>query len=167
MLKLAHEKEALGFYVSGHPLSHYQRILPRLTSHSTASFEEEADISDEIRMAGVIADFQVKITQKEERMAVFQLEDMTGRIEVVVYPEPYKRFYNTLQEGILVWVKGRFQLDGEIHKIYLSQILPLDEAAQKLAKRFVVRLLAPTSTTPFSRRCGDPGEIARRVPGRV
>jgi len=162
MLKLAHEKEALGFYVSGHPLSHYQRILPRLTSHSTASFEEEADIPDEIRMAGVIADFQVKITKKEERMAVFQLEDMTGRIEVVVYPEPYKRFYNTLQEGILVWVKGRHQLDGEIHKIYLSQILPLDEAAQKLAKKFIVRLPARDFDDAFLQ---DMREALEKSPG--
>ncbi|HNQ81396.1 MAG TPA: DNA polymerase III subunit alpha [Candidatus Aminicenantes bacterium] len=162
MLKWSYEKEALGFYISGHPLSHYRRILPRLTSHSTASFEEEADIPEEIRVAGVIADFQMKKTKKDERMAVFQLEDLTGRVEVVVYAEPYKRYYHVLQEGSLVWIKGHYQLDGETHKIYLSHILPLEEAAQKLAKKFVVRLPArPLNEAVLQ----DMREVLEKSPG--
>ncbi len=158
----------MGFYISGHPLSHYRRILPRLTSHSTASFEEEADIPEEIRVAGVIADFQMKKTKKDERMAVFQLEDLTGRVEVVVYAEPYKRYYHVLQEGSLVWIKGHYQLDGETHKIYLSHILPLEEAAQKLAKEIRRPAARPPPERGRSpRHAGSAGEIARRMPGRV
>ena len=162
MARLANEKEALGLYLSGHPLSHYQRILSRLTSHSTDSFEEEADIPDEIRMAGVITDLQIKKTKKDERMAVFQLDDAVGRIEVVVYPDPYKRFYGAFQEGALVWVKGRHQMDGESHKLYLSQVMLLDEAAQKLAKKFVVRLPARDLEDAF---LDEVYEVMDRFPG--
>jgi len=140
MIRLANEKEALGLYLSGHPLSHYQRVLPRLTTHTTEALEGETDISDEIRLAGVISDLQMKKTKKDERFCVFQLDDAVGRIEVVCYTEAYKRFYTVLLDGALVWIKGRFQIDGESRKVILSLIMPLDEAAQKLARKFIVRL---------------------------
>jgi DNA polymerase-3 subunit alpha len=162
MTRLANEKEALGLYLSGHPLSHYQRILPRLTSHTTEALESDDDIPEEIRMAGVITDLQLKKTKKDERMAVFQLDDAVGRIEVVVYTEPYKRFYGVLQDGALVWIKGRYQMDGESRKVYLSLIMPLDEAAQKLAKKFVVRIPAREMDDAF---LDELYEVMDRFPG--
>jgi DNA polymerase-3 subunit alpha len=149
LLKLSYEKDALGFYISGHPLSQYQRVLPRLTSHAVADLDDERDASAEVRLAGVIADFRLTKTRKEERMAVFQLEDMTGRIEIVAFPETYKRSYDHLREGVMVWLKGKFQSEGENRKILLSLLLPLDEAAQKLAKRFVIRLAASVFEDAF------------------
>lgn len=140
MTRLAYEKEALGLYLSGHPLSHYQRILPRLTTCSMDRLENGADIPEEIRLAGVIADLQMKKTKKDERFAVFQLDDAAGRIEVVCYTEAYKRFYSVLEEGALVWIKGRYQADGENRKVILSLAMPLADAAQKLAKKFTVRI---------------------------
>jgi len=162
LLKLSYEKDALGFYLSGHPLSQYQRILPRLTSHTVAELDDERDASAEVRLAGVIADFRGTKTRKEERMAVFQLEDMTGRIEVVAFPETYKRCYDHLREGIMVWMKGKFQSEGESRKILLSQMMPLDEAAQKLAKRLVLRIAASAFEDAFLE---EMREVLEKSPG--
>jgi DNA polymerase-3 subunit alpha len=74
---------------------------------------------------------------------------MTGRIEIVAFPETYKRSYDHLREGVMVWLKGKFQSEGENRKILLSLLLPLDEAAQKLAKRFVIRLAASVFEDAF------------------
>jgi DNA polymerase III alpha subunit len=65
---------------------------------------------------------------------------MTGRIEVVAYPEMYTRFYTHIQDGLLAWIKGNYRIDGERRKILLSAILPMDQAVSKLAKKFVVRI---------------------------
>jgi len=142
MTKLGYEKEAVGFYISGHPLSHYRRSLPRLTTHTAASLEEtgEDDAPDEVKVAGVISELRAAKTRKDERMAVFQLEDMTGRVEVVAYPEMYTRYYTHFQDGLLAWIKGKYQIDGERRKILLSAILPMDQAVSKLAKKFVIHL---------------------------
>ncbi|MBN1939418.1 MAG: hypothetical protein JW843_07520 [Candidatus Aminicenantes bacterium] len=142
MAKLGFEKEAVGFYISGHPLSHYRRSLPKMTTHTSASLEEteEDNAPDEVKVAGVISELRAAKTRKDERMAVFQLEDMTGRVEVVAFPDMYSRFYTHIQDGLLVWLKGNYRIEGERRKILLSAILPMETAVSKLAKKFVVRL---------------------------
>ena len=142
-LLLSYEKDALGFYITGHPLAQYRKILPRLTSHEIAELDEERDLNADVRLAGGIVEYKVTKTKKDERMAVFQLEDMTGRIEVVAFPEAYKRHYDHLREGLMVWVKGKFLGEADSRKVSLQQILPLDEAQQRLAKKFVIRVFAP------------------------
>jgi DNA polymerase-3 subunit alpha len=117
-----------------------------------AELDDERDASAEVRLAGVIADFRVTKTRKEERMAVFQLEDMTGRIEIVAFPETYKRSYDHLREGIMVWLKGKFQSEGENRKIL----------AQKLAKRFVIRLAASVFEDAFLE---EMREVLEKSPG--
>jgi len=142
-LLLSYEKDALGFYITGHPLAQYRKVLPRLTSHEIAELDDERDTNGEVRLAGGIVEFKVTKTRKDERMAVFQLEDMTGRVEVVAYPETYKRFYEHLREGIMVWIRGRFLGEGESRKVSLAHILPLDEAQQRLAKKVILRVFTP------------------------
>jgi len=142
-LLLSYEKDALGFYITGHPLTQYRKILPRLTSHEIADLDEEAGGSAEVRLAGGIAEFRVTKTKKDERMAVFQLEDMTGRIEVVAYPEVYKRHYDHLREGLMVWIKGKLLGEGDSRRIILAHLVPLDEARHRLAKKVTVRVFTP------------------------
>jgi DNA polymerase-3 subunit alpha len=142
-LLLSYEKDALGFYITGHPLTRYRKILPRLTSHEIGDLDEERDFNLEVRLAGGITEFKVTKTRKDERMAVFQLEDMTGRIEVVAFPEAYKRFYDHLREGLMVWIKGRFLGEGDSRKVSLAQVMLLEEAQQRLAKKVTVRVFAP------------------------
>ena len=68
---------------------------------------------------------------------------MSSRIEVVAFPESYKKYFEALREGNLVWIKGRFMGEGENKRISLSEVLPLADAFQKQAKRFVVRIFLP------------------------
>ncbi len=142
-LFLSYEKDALGFYITGHPLAHFGPRLERLVSHSISQLDEEKDFSHEIKVAGIISSLKSLKTKKEERMATFILEDLSGRIEVVVFPDSYKKFYDCLREDLLVWVKGKFLGEGESRRIHLLEILPLSEAFQKQAKRVVLRIFLP------------------------
>jgi DNA polymerase-3 subunit alpha len=76
-------------------------------------------------------------------MATFILEDLSGRIDVVAFPDSFKRYFEYLREGNLVWVKGRFMGEGDSRRISLNEVLPLSEAFQKQAKKVIVRLFLP------------------------
>ncbi len=142
-LFLSYEKDALGFYITGHPLAQFEKRLKKLTSHSINQLDEEQDFNSEIRVAGIISAIRFVKTRKDERMATFILEDLSGRIDVVAFPDSFKRFSEYLREGNLVWVKGRFMGEGENRRISLNEVMPLGDAFQKQAKKVVLRIFLP------------------------
>jgi len=142
-LSLSYEKDALGLYITGHPLAKFGKQLKRLISQPISQLDEEKDFNSEIRVAGIISSLKPLKTRKDERMATFILEDLSGRIEVVVFPDSYKRYYDYLREDQLVWVKGKFLGEGESQRIHLLQVMPLAEAFQKQAKRIILRVFLP------------------------
>jgi len=142
-LYLSYEKDALGFYITGHPLAQYGKSLSKLVSRFINQFDDEKDFNTEVTVAGIITTLKSLKTKKEERMATLTLEDLSGRIEVVVFPDAFKKYYDLLSEDQLVWVKGKFLGEGDSRKIHLVQIMPLDEAFQKQAKRMFLRIFLP------------------------
>ncbi len=142
-LLLSYEKEALGFYITGHPLAEFESTLRRLVTHFVAELDEERDFGAEVVLAGIIQDFKNLKTKKEERMASFSLEDLTGRVEVVAFPDAFKKHYDLIREDIKVWLKGKFIGEGEARKVQLTAIMQLDDALQKLAKRVILRVYLP------------------------
>ncbi len=140
-LMLSYEKDALGFFITGHPLSQFQG-LERLASHTIAELDE-VEAGADVRLAGIIASFRGLKTRKDERMAAFFLEDLTGRIEVLAFPEAFKKNYEHLHEDQIVWLKGKFMTDGDNRKVQLVQVMPLAEAFEKQARRAVVRIMLP------------------------
>jgi len=142
-LLLSYEMDALGFYITGHPLAQYQGRLRRLVSHALSELDAERDFNSEIRVAGVVALIKLLKTKKDERMAAFVLEDMTGRIDVVAFPETFSKYHEFIREGQPVWIKGKFMGEGESRRINLVQVMPLSEALEKLAKRMIVRIFLP------------------------
>jgi DNA polymerase-3 subunit alpha len=142
-LLLSYEKDAVGFYITGHPLSQFRKNLRRLISHTISELDDEKDFNSEVRLAGIIQEFKTIRTRKDEPMALFSLEDMSGRVEVVAFPEAFRKNREFLHEDMLVWLKGKFLGEGESRKIHLTHVMPLAEAFQKQAKRMVVRIFVP------------------------
>jgi DNA polymerase-3 subunit alpha len=142
-LFLSYEKDALGFYITGHPLAQYEKRLQKLTSHSISQLDEEKDFNSEIRLAGIISAMKLLKTRRDERFASLVLEDLTGRIDVVAFPETYNKYIEYLREGNLVWVKGRFMGEGDNRRINLSEIMPLADAFQKQARRIILKVYLP------------------------
>jgi len=139
---LSYEMDALGFYITSHPLAQFKNRLAKLVSHNISDLSEK-DFDREVRLAGVIATMKPLKTKKDERMATFLLEDMSGRIDVVAFPECYGKHAAYIREGLLVWAKGKFMGEGESKRLSLVQIMPLTEALEKQAKRMVVRIFLP------------------------
>jgi DNA polymerase-3 subunit alpha len=140
---LSYEMDALGLYITGHPLAQHKDRVRKLVSHLLNELDSERDFDKEVRLAGIIGSLKQLKTKKDERMATFVLEDLTGKIEVVAFPDCYARHGTYLREGQLVWVKGKYMGDEDNRRISLSQAMPLAEAFEKQAKRVVVRIFLP------------------------
>jgi DNA polymerase-3 subunit alpha len=140
---LSYEMDALGLYITGHPLARHKERLRKLVSHMIDELDSERDFDKDVRLAGIIGSLKPLKTKKDERMATFVLEDLTGKLEVVAFPDAFSKCGQYLREGQLVWIKGKYMGDEDNRRISLSAAMPLAEAFEKQAKRIVVRIFLP------------------------
>jgi DNA polymerase-3 subunit alpha len=109
--KLSFEREALGFYISGHPLEKFKWDLKRLGALSTADVKVKK--TKEVRVGGVITALKLKNTKKGDRYASFALEDWLGTIDSLVWPDTYKKIQNLIVPDEPVMVSGRADVTDE------------------------------------------------------
>ena len=102
--KLRLEKELLGFYLSDHPLRQLAGRVKLLSPISLAHLEEQADKA-KVSLVVMVPELRQVTTRKGDRMAVLQLEDLTGSSEAVVFPKAYARLADHLMVDarLLVW----------------------------------------------------------------
>jgi DNA polymerase-3 subunit alpha len=141
---LAFEKELLGFYVSGHPLSQFAGVLRRYELTSTARLAELPD-GQMTRLGGIIAKLTLKTTKQGKPMAIVALEDLDGTIEVLVFPEAYAKFVTQLRADAAIFVSGSISLREDKPKLFAEQIIPLAEVPKKFTKAVHIRLRAETT----------------------
>ncbi len=109
--KLAFEREALGFYISGHPLEKFKGDLKRLGALSTADVKSQR--IKEVRVGGVITAMKLKNTKKGDRYATFALEDWLGTIDSIVWPDTYRQVQNLIVADDPVLITGRADITDE------------------------------------------------------
>ena len=119
------EKETLGLYISGHPLSQYRGALNMLSTVTAVEVPELPDNS-EIVLGGLITGIKITSTRRGDTMAILTVEDLTGSIEVVVYPRPYLQSRLALRIDEVVVIKGKTRENGEETKIISDDISTLD-----------------------------------------
>lgn len=103
--RLGFEKEFLGLYVSGHPLHGLQRYLAKKV-HSIASLNED-DLGKKLKIGGLVTKFKRILTKTGAYMAYAGIEDLSGRMEVVIFPKTYQQFSSSLGEGQILFFEGR------------------------------------------------------------
>lgn len=131
---LAGEKEVTGLYISGHPMSHYEALYPkysavkliRLTDPEVNQSYDNASVF----VMGMITAKRLKLTKGGENMAFLTLEDMTGAMEVLVFPRVYAVHAARLIAGSPVFLRGRVSLrEEEDAKLILEDAMTLPERA--------------------------------------
>lgn len=125
---LAMEKELLGLYVSGHPLAEYEQAIADLADAAASDLPDYKDGSSVV-MAGVITAEKRINTKAGEPMAFVTLEDLTGSVEVVVFPKVFQKRKSLIEVDRVVAVKGTasIQEEGEA-KVLADDLLALEEA---------------------------------------
>jgi DNA polymerase III subunit alpha len=126
---LAFEKEALGFYITGHPLDKFDRVLKKIASGTIAALKEKAQ-PGEVKIGGVVSALRLRNTKKGDRYGSFNLEDKTGFIEVIAWPDTYKKCFGLLGADDPIYVKGRLEVGEERIQVIANEIDSLAEAAK-------------------------------------
>lgn len=131
--KLKREKEALGFYITGHPLEEYKREVGLFATHTVEgilNLKEKA----EVKAAGVIENLKMKRTKKGDMMAILDLEDQTGSVEVVVFPDAYSRYSVFLKSEDPLMITGIAEADDNRSKIIAKELESLGTLRMKAVK---------------------------------
>jgi DNA polymerase III subunit alpha len=142
---LAGEKEALGFYMSGHPIDRFADELAAFgAKRLDALTASEADVA----VGGIAGAVRALKTRKGDRMAVFPLEDVGGAIEVVVFPDAFQKFGSLVVADAMLVVRGKFEKDDESARLVASEILPISSLRERIAREVAIRLSVPPHGRP-------------------
>ena len=130
---LSHEKEALGFYITGHPLEKYAKELKCLANTDTEDIKERHDEAD-VSIAGIVATVKEINTKKGDRMAFITLEDLKGSVEVISFSDVYKNASQYFSGDVPILVRGKVDKGEENIKVIASAVKPLEEAKGAVAQ---------------------------------
>ncbi len=137
---LRHEKESLGFYISGHPLESHSRLIRDFASHTTGALAGAAPGS-EVAVCGLITGLGRRKSRKGAWFATFQLEDVEGRVETVIFPKTYRTCNELLENDKPFLVTGRLAAEEDSRiKILADDICPLADLRDKKAGAVQVSL---------------------------
>ena len=118
--KLAYEKEALGFLITGHPLDRYIDDIKRLSNTDIATMVEMAEGS-EVRFCGIVSAFKEITTKKGDRMGFVTIEDLTGSVEITVFSDIYALTSNLLKSDDPLLVVGKLEKGEKGCKVLLMK----------------------------------------------
>ncbi len=144
-VRLAYEKEMLGFYVTGHPLDRYKKELKSYSTVNTVSIAKRRD-GEDVVIGGLVNKLKFTQTKKNnEKMAIVTLEDLEGSIETLVFPRTFKEHGQHLQKDAIVFFKGNVDKKEQTPKLLVNEITPLADAHKKFTRSIHVRLVTSSS----------------------
>jgi DNA polymerase-3 subunit alpha len=136
---LAHEKELLGFYVTGHPLTPFTPLLQKYCLHTTATLAEVPNRSM-TRIGGMIAAATHGFSKKSGKpYSMVTLEDLEGSVQLLVMND-YDKFRPLLEVNNAILIIGEVSTGEDKPKIFPQEIMPLAEAPKKYTKQVHLRL---------------------------
>jgi DNA polymerase-3 subunit alpha len=131
MERLQHEFEAVGFFLSGHPLDAYASILPKLGVGPYAELEARSERGVVAgRLAGVVVSTRERKSQKGNKFAFAMFSEPTGQFEAVIFSETLAQSRELLEPGTPVLISVEGERDGETLKLRAQTIESLDRAAE-------------------------------------
>ncbi len=172
-MRLAAEKESLGFFVSGHPLDPFATDLPRLASNECAGLVSMAGGGgrfQEASLAGIITEMRERpLKSGNGRMAFVRLEDLSGAVEVLVFSRCFAEYEHVLKSDEPVWIKGAVHIDGDDEsgrnvKLRANQVVLLSEVRASQAKGMELEVEVELVDEERLKRLKD---LLRRNPGEV
>ncbi|HZR55934.1 MAG TPA: DNA polymerase III subunit alpha [Terriglobales bacterium] len=143
--RLAAEKEILGFFITGHPLDKYSDKLQDMRALSTTeicAIKSSTGKDENITTAGIITNVRVLKSKKGDFYAQAALEDMNGTVEMVVFPEAYRKLQEKVKLQVPVLVRGGVRVEeGANPKLMVNDILLLDDVKVPLPRALRIRIL--------------------------
>ena len=151
--RLQKEFEAIGFFLSGHPLDDYAAALKRLRVQSWAEFARAVKAgASSGKVAGTVVARLERRTRTGSKMGIIELSDPSGHFEAVVFSEGLAQFRDVLEPGRALLLSLSAELQGDDVRARIQNAEPLDEAAAKLQKGLRVFLRDPAPIESVAKR---------------
>jgi len=126
---LAFEKEALGFYITGHPLNRHNSVIDKFATADTLTLKE-LDDNTGVRLAGIIRNIKTITTKRGDLMAFVTVEDLNGTFEMTVFSSLYNEIHHLLIADNAVLVDGQVQKEENTVKLLANHIVPIQKAEE-------------------------------------
>lgn len=156
---LSFEKEVMGLYFSGHPLSAYREQVEKISTIKTSDFMSSNDEGDDehsvvtandklqesfdnlqITICGIVTDVRKKITKRNDTMAFVKIDDMYGEAEMIVFAKTFEKYKMFLKEEETIVVKGRLSVkEGDSPKIIPETVWRIDNYTPDERKEFKIK----------------------------
>ncbi|UFS69264.1 DNA polymerase III subunit alpha [Geomonas sp. RF6] len=147
--RLGCEKDAIGFFITGHPLARYEGDIKRLSNATTATLTEMKEKS-EVKICGIATSLKEIITKKGDRMGFISLEDTSGSVEVVIFSDVYANCSEYVKSDDPIHVTGTLELGEKGAKVMATSIVLLRDLNEALTKKVNFNLDA---------KGADPGKL--------
>ena len=161
--QLANEKEALGLYLSGHPIDRYRDQLEVAGAQTIASL---ATAAPEVLVGGIISAYRPLRTRRGAPMAVLTLEDRDGSLEVVVFPKTYERCAPVLAPERLVLVTGKLDKNEETARLMADDVRPIEALSGSVGRTLSIHLTSRRHDRRTLKALADLFQ-AHRGPGQI
>jgi DNA polymerase-3 subunit alpha len=162
--QLKFEKEALDFYFSSHPLAEYDADLKRYSSHSALEVNE-AKHGSEARFGGMITQMRAMTTKRGGRYVRCKVEDFTGQIECVMWPDDFTRYANDFADDRIFLFEAIVEDDnrnGGSKVVVLRKLMTIEQARKELTKGMIINVRLGQHGPDTVDRIGS---ILKRKPG--
>ncbi|RMG60830.1 MAG: DNA polymerase III subunit alpha [Deltaproteobacteria bacterium] len=138
--RMFYEREALGFYITGHPLEKHLKEIEGLGILTALEVREKRHGAS-VAVAGVTAEIRERLTRREqERMCTVRLEDLTGSIELVVFPQVYRESEAIIKSGEPYIARGTVEASDRGVKIIVKEIIPVAEGRERLSREIIITI---------------------------
>jgi DNA polymerase-3 subunit alpha len=144
--QLAGEYSVLGFYISGHPLDKYAGRLKDFNAAELATMESRRN-NEDLVVAGIIVQIRPMRSRRGARWAILTLQDRTGVIEALVFPEAFAKLEPILKANTPLLVKGRVAVEDVGTRLMVSDARLLDQVADRPPSQLRVRVDLSTVDT--------------------
>ncbi|KIH75732.1 DNA polymerase III, alpha subunit [Geoalkalibacter ferrihydriticus] len=159
---LSFEKEALGFFITGHPLARYRDTIKRFATCDAAALGERSD-KEEVKVCGIVSAVKELTTKKGDRMAFATLEDLSGLVEMVLFPEVYQASSDLIKGEEPILVSGSLDVGEETCKLMVAEVISLRDVQERQTKNVHFRLSSPGLDEEHLRGLKN---ILKQFPGR-
>lgn len=144
------EKEALGLYMSGHPLNNLKSMISRKSTVSSSDFKMELNESGEVvkpynvnhddpaQIIGIINSIRVIKTKKNTQMAFVQLEDLSGTVDITLFPTTWETYKDQLKVDDIVYIYGVVNHSSEYEPSIIAR--RIDTIEQEYQKRVIINI---------------------------
>lgn len=125
--QLTLEKEMLGLYITGHPLEPFREMIDNNEQLTRCAELGDASDNSHVTVGGIVVAVRKFYTKKNKQMAFVKIEDLTGSVELVIFPDLFERYSSLLEEDNLLVFEGRTDLkEEEDVKILIESIRRLN-----------------------------------------